>query len=197
MAKNEYADERGRNFAFVQKVENLPEDWERIIQEKFIPMAYIVHDKDVYTQREIDENPDTLGDKVAGQPKDLHVHFFAYFNGKRTPGGVVKMFSELNIGWCELVVCKNAKLAYFLHLRSEDKHVYDYEELHVVNGLKVDYAALNNVTFADVLDFAEEYSITRFHELVKATKRKDPPLFKYITGHYALCCAYFADCREG
>ena len=128
MAKNEYKEDRGRNFVFVQKVENLPKDWEKIIEDKCIPMAYILHDKDTYTQWEIDNKPELAG-KVAGELKDPHVHFFAYFNGKRTPSGVVKLFSELNIGWCELVVCKNAKLAYFLHLRQEEKYTYPYDAL--------------------------------------------------------------------
>ena len=197
MARNEYIEDRGRNFAFVQKLENLPENWEQIIKDKCIPMAYIVHDKDVLLQREKDDKPDVYKDREVGELKDIHVHFFAYFNGKRTPSGVVKMFSELNIGWAELVVSKNGKLAYFLHIGSDDKYKYPYDDLKIINGLKVDFAALNNVDFADVLDFADEYNICRFSELVKATKRKDPPLFRYITGHYALVCAYFADVREG
>ena len=196
MSKNEYSDERGRNFSFVQKLENLPEDWERIIHEKCVPMAYIVHDKDTYTQYEIDNNP-ALAGKIAGELKDAHVHFFVYFNGKRTIGGVVKMFSELNIGYAELVVSKNGKLAYFLHIGCEDKYQYPYEDLKVIHGLKVDYAALNNVNFADVLDFAHEHGIRKFSALVQATKRTDPPLFKYVCGHYALVCAYFAGVREG
>lgn len=197
LAHNEYKEDRGRNFAFVQKLKNLPDNWEQIIKDKCIPMAYIIHDKDVLLQREKDEKPEVYKDKEVGQLKDPHVHFFAYFNGKRAPSGVVKMFSELNIGWAELVVAKNGKLAYFLHIGCDDKYLYPYDDLKIINGLKVDFAALNNVDFGDVLDFANEYNITRFHELVNATKRKDPPLFRYVTGHYALVCAYFADVREG
>lgn len=191
------SDERGRNFAFVQMLKNLPENWEQIVKDKCIPMAYIVHDKDVLLQREKDEKPAVYSGKEVGQLKDPHVHFFAYFNGKRAPSGVVKMFSELNIGWAELVVSKNGKLAYFLHIGSDDKYKYPYDDLKIINGLKVDFAALNNVDFGDVLDYADEYNITRFNELVRATKRNDPPLFRYITSHYALVCAYFADVREG
>ena len=172
---------RGRNFAFVQKVENLPEDWRDIAKAKLIPMAYIIHDKDV------DEK---------GEPVDPHVHFFVYFAGKRAVSGVVEMFSEFNIGYAEKIECKNAYLAYMLHINEERKHHYEYGELQIRNGLKVNFADLNNVDFGDVLDFAEERSITRFHDLVMATKRKDPPLFRYITGHYALVCAYFSDVRS-
>lgn len=199
MAHGEYKEVRGRNFAFVQKVENLPENWREICETKLVPMAYVVHDKDVHTPK-----PEVIGqhaknavvdEELMGMPVEPHVHFFVYFNGKRTASGVVNMFGELNIGYAERIECKNAYLAYMLHINEEDKHRYGYDELKVLNGLKVNFADLNNVDFGDVLDFAEEWSITRFHELVKATKKKDPPLFRYITGHYALVCAYFSDWR--
>lgn len=171
---------RGRNFAFVQKVENMPEKWPEIVKAKLIPMAYVLHDKDV---------------NEAGEPVEAHVHFFVYFAGKRAASGVVEMFSELNIGYAEKIECKNAYLAYMLHINEDNKHHYAYDEMVILNGLKVNFADLNNVDFGDVLDFAEGYCITRFSELVKATKKLDPPLFRYVTGHYALVCAYFSDER--
>lgn len=182
MAKNEYKEPRGRNFAMVQKLENLPDDWEDVLRAKLLPMAYILHDKDV---------------NEVGVPVDPHVHIFVYFSGKRTASGVVQMFADLNVGYAEKIECKNAYLAYMLHLRQEGKHEYGYDELKIVNGLKVNFADLNDVDFGDVLDFAEEYNISRFSELIQATKRKDPPLFRYVYGHYALVCAYFSDVREG
>lgn len=200
MANNGYVEQRGRNFAFVQKTENMPENWREIVADKLIPMAYVVHDKDVYT-----EKPELIGKHAKnavvdadniGKPVDEHVHFFAYFNGKRTAGGVVNMFSELNIKYAERIECKNAYLAYMLHLRQDDKHKYGYDEMVVLNGLKVNFADLNDVDFGDVLSFANDYSITRFSELVRATRIKDPALFRYVTSHYALVCAYFADVRE-
>ena len=192
LAHGEYKEGRGRNFAFVQLVENLPEDWQDIAAEKLLPMAWVLHDKDVYTEKDETANPE----HKAGMPKKPHVHFFVYFNGKRTASGVVEMFSELNIAYAEKVECKNAYLAYMLHLRQEGKHRYDYADMHILNGLKVNFADLNDVDFGDVLSFAEEYSITRFSELVKATRTKEPPLFRYVTSHYALVCAYFADARD-
>lgn len=171
---------RGRNFAFVQKVENMPQNWRDIVKAKLIPIAYVLHDKDV----------DEMGVAI-----DPHVHFFVYFAGKRVASGVVEMFSELNIGYAEKIECKNAYLAYMLHINEENKHRYSYDEMVILNGLKVNFADLNNVDFGDVLEFAEQYCITRFSELVKATKKYDPPLFRYVTGHYALVCAYFSDER--
>lgn len=196
MAKKYDSTEYGRNFAFVQKVENLPEDWEVSLKEMGVPMAYILHDKDVYTLRDFKEKPEEMEGKKIGEKKPDHVHFFAYFPGKRTINGVLKMFAWLNIKWVELVVTKNGKLAYFLHYGSEDKYVYRFEELHVINGLKVKPAELANLTFEDVLNFVDTYNVTKFSELVRATKVKDKVLFNYVTGHYALCCAYFADVRE-
>lgn len=196
MPKTYDADERGRNFAFVQKVENLPENWETLVAEKCIPMAYIVHDRDVYTQRDFDEKGEALAGKKVGDMKDSHVHFFAYFSGKKTCGGVIKLFEDLGIKHVEVVVSKNAKLAYFLHIGCDDKYLYDYDDLKRINGIKVDYAALNNVDFGDVLRFIREYNISQFYELIHCSEKKDPPIFKYVCGHYALCCAYFSDRRE-
>ncbi len=105
------------------------------------------------------------------------------------------MFSDLNVGYVEKIECKNAYLAYMLHLRQDDKHRYGYDELRIVNGLKVNFSDLADVDFSDVLSFVEDYSITRFSELVKATRDKEPPLFRYVTSHYALVCAYFQDER--
>ena len=193
LAKNEYKEPRGRNFAFVQLVENLPDDWQEIAAGKLLPLAWVLHDKDVYTEKDEMKDPT----HKAGEPKKPHVHFFVYFNGKRTASGVVSMFSEFNISYAEKIECKNAYLAYMLHLRQEGKHQYDYSDMHIMNGLKVNFADLSDVDFGDVLSFAEEYNITRFSELVQAARRKDPPIFRYVTGHFSLVCAYFADAREG
>ena len=182
----------GRNFAFVQLLENLPEDWEKIAENKLLPIAWVIHNADYYTENDEKKNPE----HKAGTLKKPHVHFFVYFNGKRTANGVAALFSEFGIAYVERIECKNAYLAYMLHLRQEDKHTYGYDEMVIKNGLKVNFADLANVDFGDVLDFAREYNITRFHELVQATKRKDPPLFRYVTGHYALVVAYFADVRS-
>ena len=111
MAHGEYKEGRGRNFAFVQLLENLPEDWQDIAADKLLPMAWVIHDKDVYTEKDELANPEN----VAGTSKKPHVHFFVYFNGKRTASGVVEMFSEFNIKYVEKIECKNAYLAYMLH----------------------------------------------------------------------------------
>lgn len=182
----------GRNFAFVQLIENLPEDWEKIAENLLLPICWIIHDKDRYTEDDEKKNPE----HKAGTLKKPHVHFFVYFSGKRTVNGVIMLFSKLNISYVERIECKNAYLAYMLHLRQEDKHTYEYSELVIKNGLKVNFADLANVDMADVLDFIDRFGVTRFSELVQATKRHDPPLFRYVTGHYGLVCAYFADLRE-
>lgn len=173
---------RGRNFAMVQKIENLPVDWREILKGKLIPCCYVVHDKDV------DEE---------GMPIDPHVHIFVYFAGKRAASGVVAMFSELNVGYAEKIECKNAYLAYMLHIEQKGKHRYDYDEMIVLNGLKVNFADLTSVDFGDVMKFIDEYNICRFSELLKAARYKEPPIFRYVTGHYGLVCAYFTDEREG
>lgn len=184
MAKGELAkgNVRGRNFAWVQKIENLPDDWEKRLKEMMLPLAYVIH---LY-----DRHDD-------GSPVEPHVHVFVYFSGKRTASGVVEMFSWANIAYCEKIECKNAYLAYMLHIGYEDKYRYEYGDMHILNGLKVNFADLADVDFGDVLEFATEYNIVRFSELVRCTKVKEPPLFRYVCSHYALVCAYFSDMREG
>ena len=190
MAKNEYKEERGRNFRFVQLVENLPPDWEKVVKNKLLPMAYVVHDKDYYSEDEEKE-----GKGIAGQPKKPHVHFFVYFNGKRTPSGVAKLFNDLGVSYVERVDYKNGALAYMLHIGWPEKHLYNYDEFKIVNGLKVNFADLTDTDFGDVMEFAESYDIRRFSELCKISKKVDPPIFRYVSSHYALVCAYFSDER--
>lgn len=187
MSHGEYKEVRGRNFAFVQKLELLPPDWREILADKLLPIAYIVHDKDVKVD-------DATGEVVPVEP---HVHVFVYFNGKRTASGVVAMFQEFGIAYAERIECKNAYLAYMLHLRQEDKHTYSYEELVIINGLKVNFADLSDVDFGDVMNFARERGIHRFSQLMDAAYQYDPPIFRYIQGHYGLVCAYYSDAREG
>lgn len=183
----------GRNFAFVQLIENLPENWEKKVEDLLLPVAWVVHDKDRYTEDDEKVDPE----RKAGMLKKPHVHFFVYFSGKRSANGVVALFHELNINYVERIECKNAYLAYMLHLRQEDKYTYPYDAMVIKNGLKVNFADLANVDFGDVLDFAEKYNVTKFSELVQVAKRHDPPIFRYVNGHYGLVCAYFADLREG
>lgn len=195
MAHGEYKEGRGRNFAMVQQLKNMPDDWRERLEELGLPLAYVVHDKDVYTERD-DRRDLPRDDNKIGDAVPAHVHIFVYFSGKRTASGVVEMFSEFGIKYAEKIECKNAYLAYMLHLRQEGKHRYDYSEMVLINGIKVNFADLSDIDFSDVLAFAEEYNITRFSELVQASRRKDPPIFRYVTSHYALVCAYFADTRE-
>ena len=35
-----------RTWWFVQRIDNLPRDWEKILEDLLIPGAYIVHDRD-------------------------------------------------------------------------------------------------------------------------------------------------------
>lgn len=195
MAHGEYKEGRGRNFAMVQKLENMPDDWRERLEELGLPIAYVVHDKDVYTEREDKRDLSAPGCKPGDKVPD-HVHIFVYFSGKRTASGVVEMFSDFGIKYAQKIECKNAYLAYMLHLRQEGKHKYDYSEMILLNGIKVNFADLSDIDFSDVKRFAQEYNITRFSELVDASMYKDPPVFRYVTSHYALTCAYFADKRE-
>lgn|GEM_PF-2150121 len=187
MAHGEYKEVRGRNFAFVQKLSQLPPDWRDVLADKLLPIAYIVHDKDT----KLDEQ---TGELVPVEP---HVHVFVYFNGKRTASGVVAMFPEFGIAYAERIECKNAYLAYMLHLKQEDKHTYGYDELVIINGLKVNFADLSDVDFGDVMRFANERGIHRYSQLVDAALQHDPAIFRYITGHYGMVCAYYSDKREG
>lgn len=196
MAHGELKSPRGRNFAMVQRLDNMPDDWRDRLEELGLPIAYVVHDKDVYGERD-DKRDLDRGEASPGSPVPAHVHIFVYFSGKRTVSGVVEMFSDFNVKYAQKIECKNAYLAYMLHLRQEGKHTYGYDEMVILNGLKVNFADLSDIDFNDVIDFADEYGITRFGELVRATKAKEPALFRYVTSHYALTCAFFADEREG
>ena len=190
----EYASERRRYWWFVQKVCNLPENWEQLFCDLLVPGAYILHDKDYYTADDVKR----MHDKIQGELKDAHVHFLQYFPGKRTYSGVLALNNGLgfNLGKVEPVPHKDGALAYMLHLNRPEKHLYGFDELKIVNGLKVNFADLAEVDFADVMDYCEGHSITRLGQLLKATERTEPPLFRYICGHFSLVAAFLGDERD-
>lgn len=162
---------RFRSFAFVQKVSALPDDWQERFASMMVESAYIVHDRDTGT--------------------DPHVHFFLYYQGKRSVSGVLADIPDsFGIPHVEVIRSKNGYLRYVLHWNPEDvaegKHRYEWAELHILGGLKVNASDLAQVDLDSVLEVLDEYDPPSFYDFTRFCKDHRPELLRYIQAHFQL-----------
>lgn len=89
--------------------------------------AWIIHDKDVYTEKEQEKNPN----HIAGTPKPPHIHLLLYFQRnqpqryKHVAGwfGLGEQFvSRIKRGW-------NNAVLYLAHVNAPEKHQYNPEDI--------------------------------------------------------------------
>lgn len=159
-------DNRYRSFAFVQLLENLPDNWNQQFQDMLCESCYIVHDQD------------------EAKP---HVHFFLYFQGKRSPNAVLKDIpEEFGIKHLERVRSKLAYIRYMLHWGYEDKFRYDWEDLKILGGLKVNVSDLASVDLSTVLTCLQEHEFSNFYEFVMYCNDHRPELLRFTQTHFQL-----------
>lgn len=122
---------------------------ERIIEvlEKYKSIdkyVYILHDKDVYTEEEINNNPNNTG-KV-GEFKKPHWHVYIHMTSSRTLYDIGKWFG---VEWNYVTPPRDTKksdqftnmVAYAVHADKKDKYQYDISE---VKSKNVDVQAVVN-----------------------------------------------------
>lgn len=162
---------RSRTFAFVQKIGNLPDTWEQDFQDMVCESCYIIHDKDPGT--------------------DPHVHFVLYFQGKKSINGVLESIPEtFNVHYIEAIASKTAYIRYILHWNDKDikdgKHRYDWNELKVLGGLKVNPADIAAVTLEDAIEAIFELAPASLADFILKCKQSRPELLRYTQTHYQL-----------
>lgn len=106
-----------------------PEKVERIIAEKpcIKKWAYIIHDKDTYTEKEEEQNPL----HKAGTLKKPHIHLMMKFYPQQQIPYIAKWFG-IPVNFLEKIKCRRFEdaVAYLMHLNAQDKHAYDVSEVH-------------------------------------------------------------------
>lgn len=162
---------RYRTFAFVQKVENLPESWEQDFQDMKCESCYIVHDKD--------------------EGVDPHVHFVLYFQGKKSINGVLDTVPpSFGVGYLEAIASKIGYIRYILHWNEKDleagKHRYEWKELKLLGGMKVNAADVGGVTLDTAIDAILELQPSSLADFVLMCKERRPEVLRYTQTHYQL-----------
>ena len=131
---------KGRNWAFVVYPESLPSNWEEIITQTGLPMAFSpLHDKDT--------NP-------GGEVKKAHYHVICYYENPTTSRAVKEYVTDKLNGTIPIKLESMVGMyRYHLHLDNPEKYQYDDRDRKFFNGFDV-----NKV---DVLTYTEISKILR------------------------------------
>lgn len=115
---------KGRNWAFVVYPESLPDNWQDIIQETGLPMAFSpLHDKDI--------NP-------TGEIKKPHYHVICYYENTTTQKNVKENVTDRLNGTIPIKLESMVGMyRYHLHLDNPEKFQYDDRQRMFFNGFDV------------------------------------------------------------
>lgn len=126
---------KGRNWAFVVYPESLPNNWEEIITDTGLPMAFSpLHDKD--------SNPD-------GSYKKPHYHVICYYENATTSRAVKEYVTDRLNGTIPIKLESMVGMyRYHLHLDNPEKYQYDDRERKFFNGFDVN--KVDSLTFTEI-----------------------------------------------
>lgn len=115
---------KGRNWAFVVYPESLPSNWEEIIIDTGLPMAFSpLHDKDI--------NP-------GGEVKKAHYHVICYYENATTSRAVKEYVTDKLNGTIPIKLESMVGMyRYHLHLDNPEKYQYDDRDRKFFNGFDV------------------------------------------------------------
>lgn len=115
---------KGRNWAFVVYPESLPSNYEEIIINTGLPMAFSpLHDKDI--------NPD-------GTEKKVHYHVICYYDSPTTSKAVKEFICDKLNGTIPIKLeSLRGMYRYHLHLDNPEKFQYDDRDRKFYNGFDV------------------------------------------------------------
>ena len=149
---------KGRNWAFVVYPESLPSNWEEIILDTGLPMAFSpLHDKDV--------NPD-------GTEKKPHYHVICYYSNTTTLNNVkVNVCDKLNGTIPIKLESLRGMYRYHLHLDNPEKYQYDDRYRKFFNGFDVHkvgeytYTEMSKM-IQNIISIIRKYSIVEYSDLI-------------------------------
>lgn len=132
---------KGRNWAFVVYPESLPKNYEEIIQELGLPMAFSpLHDKDI---------------DPTGEPKKPHFHVICYYENTTTYKNVKENVTDVLNGTIPIKLESMVGMyRYHLHLDNPEKYQYDDRMRHFYNGF--DVAKVSALTTTEVNKICKE-----------------------------------------
>ena len=131
--------------------------------------AFIIHDKDVYTENTFDRNYRLLGHK--GDTKKLHCHFLVLFkDGNPVDAGDFLLNIPIPSRFVKSVPKSKIEnmVLYLSHIKYREKHYYDYSLINTnnreyVDGLHQNYKPSSAVNF--VIAYIENKGYIRFSDV--------------------------------
>lgn len=126
---------KGRNWAFVVYPESLPSNWEEIVTETGLPMAFSpLHDKDF--------NP-------TGELKKPHYHVICYYENPTTSRAVKEYVTDKLNGTIPIKLESMVGMyRYHLHLDNPEKYQYDDRDRKFYNGFDVN--KVDSLTYTEI-----------------------------------------------
>ena len=149
---------KGRNWAFVVYPESLPSNWEEIIIETGLPMAFSpLHDSDL--------NP-------TGEPKKPHYHVICYYENPTTSRAVKEYVSDKLNGTIPIKLeSMTGMYRYHIHMDNPEKFQYNDKDRMFFNGFdtnKVDSLTFFEIdkTLRDLQNFIRKEDILEYNDLL-------------------------------
>lgn len=135
---------KGRNWAFVVYPESLPKNWEEIIVETGLPMAFSpLHDKDL--------NP-------TGEVKKPHYHVICYYENPTTSRAVKEYVTDKLNGTIPIKLESMLGMyRYHLHLDNPEKYQYDDRDRKFFNGFDVN--KVDSLTYTEIGKLLREIQV--------------------------------------
>lgn len=132
---------KGRNWAFVVYPESLPSNWEEIIVETGLPMAFSpLHDQDV--------NP-------TGESKKAHYHVICYYENATTSRAVKENVTDKLNGTIPIKLeSMTGMYRYHLHLDNPEKYQYSDKDRKFFNGFDVN--KVDSLTYTEISKLLQE-----------------------------------------
>lgn len=141
---------KGRNWAFVVYPDSLPKNYEEIIQNLGLPMAWSpLHDKDI---------------DPTGEPKKPHYHVICYYENTTTYKNVKENVTDVLNGTIPIKLESMVGMyRYHLHLDNPEKYQYDDRLRTFYNGF--DVAKVSALTTTEVNKICKEIQdmIIKYH----------------------------------
>ena len=153
---------KGRNWAFVVYPESLPKNYEEIIQELGLPMAFSpLHDKDI---------------DPTGEPKKPHFHVICYYENTTTFKNVKENVTDLLNGTIPIKLESMVGMyRYHLHLDNPEKYQYDDRLRKFYNGFDVSKVSALTTTEVNkickqIQDMVIKYHFSEYSDLLDFLK---------------------------
>lgn len=149
---------KGRNWAFVVYPDSLPENYEEIITDTGLPMAFSpLHDRDI--------NP-------TGEEKKPHYHVICYYSNTTTFESVKKNVTDRLNGTIPIKLeSLRGMFRYHLHLDNPEKFQYNDSDRKFYNGFDVHkvgeytYTEISNM-LKEIQQFIIKNKITEYSDLL-------------------------------